>query len=102
MVSNLEKRLIALSHLGIRIEHTDGHRWILSTETDNFDYATECEKQKNYPCKVYGGINEALDKVDSVLVNTDKKSLLNVYNNLISCYDDKREDYIITCTYDLG
>ena len=97
MVSNLEKRLIALSHLGIRIEHDGGHRWILSTETDNFNFDKECEKQKVYPCKIYGGINEALDKVDTILVNTDKKSLLNVYNNLISCYDDKREDYIITC-----
>jgi len=96
MITLLEKRLIALSQLGITIQHENGHRWILAMGTDYFDFNKECEIQKVYLCKVYSGINCALDKVDEVLKYTNKISLIDVYNSLVLQYDCESEDYIVS------
>ena len=93
----LEKRLIALSDLGIRIEHSAGHRWILSEQIEGFDFLKECGKLKVDVCKVYGGINEALDKIDTVLKCTYKKSLVDHFNVINSEFKDERKDFIVKC-----
>lgn len=97
MLTLLEKRLIAMSHLGIRIEHGDNHRWILATETENFDFNFILDKKyTDFCCKVYGGINEALDRIDSVLYFTFYQSLENTFNTIIQLdLDEYAEDDII-------
>ncbi len=81
-MTTLEKRLVALSALGIRIEHEAGHRWILSTETDCFDFEKTMKEVGVNVCKLYGGINEALNQVDTVLAKTNYKSLEEYCNTL--------------------
>lgn len=85
-MTDLEKRLIALSSLGIRIEHESGHRWIMSTPTEFFDFAFEVEhaRQKgvSHYSKIYGGINEALDEVDKILSVVHHSSLITHFNTL--------------------
>ena len=96
----LEKRLIALSALGIRVEHESGHRFILSVETDCFNFQRVMDEVNIHVCKIYGGINEALNAVDTVLLNTCYISLENHCNTLIDLYDyDKTniEERFINC-----
>ena len=69
-MTRLEKRLVALSALGIRIEHDSGHRYIMSTPTDYFDIEKLAESARDFDCKIYGGIEEALDRVDNLLIKT--------------------------------
>ena len=96
-MTRLEKRLIALSNLGIRIEHEGGHRWIVSEQIDGFNFLIECRKLNVDVCKVYGGINEALDKVDTVLKCTYRKSLIHHFNVINSEFKNERKDFIVNC-----
>lgn len=98
MLTNLEKKLIALSYLGIRIEHESGHRWILSTDTDYFNFESVMRVTGVHVCKVYGGVEEALDQVDSVLEKTSERSLLAVFETLVDNFgDDDNKEAIVTC-----
>ena len=83
-MTSLEKRLIVLSNLGIRIEHKDGHRWIEDEATEYFHFDYILKKHgillNN---KIYGSLEDALDIIDHCLINMGKGSLEEMYY-----YDD--------------
>ena len=79
-LTDLEKRLISLSNLGIIIEHSSGHRWIYSKDTESFDFNLELEKHG--VClnnKIYGSLIDTLDIIDKCLELIGHKSLLESY-----------------------
>lgn len=83
-MTDLEKRLVALSSLGIWIEHADGHRWIRSAETYNdFSYHDLLESHGiAVNNKIYGGVEEALDVVDRSLELVKAASLLTQFERM--------------------
>jgi hypothetical protein len=87
-LTKLEKQLIAMSHLGIRIEIADGHRWIRSEETDDFYFHQELEKAgvllNN---KMYGGLVEAIQVIDRCMCLL-RRPLLEDYFNSVFDKDD--------------
>lgn len=84
---SLGKRLIAANFLGIRIEQSDGHRWIC-VDT-NADFTPKCWKLRERGfVKQYGSYTAALDHIDAVLKENGEKSLLDQFNQSINYYDD--------------
>jgi hypothetical protein len=88
-----EKQLIALSSLGIWIEHCDGHRWINSQETEYFNFHEELEKHGiALNNKIYGGIKEVIVVVDKCFELMGRKSLLDVFDGL---FEEEKHAYFI-------
>lgn len=60
-LTNLEKTLLAMSHLGIRIENAHGHRWIYSEPTECYDFAEALKRHGvSVNNKIDGGYMEAI------------------------------------------
>jgi len=79
------KRLIALGALNAWVAHEDGHRWI-NTDEDEYRSRTRlsyliggAEKIRS---KVYGGVLEALDRVDLALEKNGERTLSQLYDEL--------------------
>lgn len=73
---NFSKRLMATMMLKITFECADGHRWIYMDS----DYHEACKKAKfGFSCKVYGGLDKALDYVDTMLEAIGHPSLIDTY-----------------------
>lgn len=83
-MSDLEKKLIILSYLGITIEHADGHRWIEYHETINgFSFDKELKEHglllNN---KIYGGVLQAINVIDRAIYYMWEMDLLEFYNKI--------------------
>lgn len=77
-MTDLEKRLIVLSHLGITIEHCNGHRYIYCRETEDFDFDRILNLNGvSLNNKIYGTLLDALDIIDYCLVKCNCKTLLD-------------------------
>ena len=83
-MTNLEKRLVALSHLGINITHESGHRWIESNENSDFDFHEYLNKTgiilNN---KIYGGVEDALNVIDACFKQNSDDTLLEFFEKYI-------------------
>ena len=100
-MTQLEKRLIVLSQLGIRIEHRDGHRWIEYTPSDTFDFEHMLKMDgillNN---KIYGTLEDALNIIDRCLTRCNVKTLLENFwyeeREIIGegIFDETRIDYV--------
>lgn len=79
------ERLLSASYYGIIITHGDGHRWIYSFDTDEFDESLdEMLQKKGLPpirSKCYGSVIDALDRVDGALKALGLPSLLETYES---------------------
>lgn len=87
-MTRTEKRLIALSSLGIWIEHESGHRWIESHNTESFSFDLAQERAGIYANKIYQGIESALNEVDEVLKAAYGTTLEAICDGLIKNYDN--------------
>lgn len=85
----LAKRLLAANQRGIRIEQTDGHRWIVLDPNSEFLPAS----LSSLNTKVYGSYTAALDRVDAALTACGSKGLLAEFNDLLH-YDPDSLDVI--------
>lgn len=77
-------RLLALMQYGINITHSDGHRWIEFDYTCCTDDADRLHKKLDETgltinTKVYGSYDEALDRIDNLLVALELPKLEDVY-----------------------
>ena len=77
-------RLLALMQYGINITHSDGHRWIEIDYTCCTDDADRLQKKLKETglivyAKVYGSYEEALDRVDNLLVAVGLEKLADLY-----------------------
>lgn len=79
-LTDLEKRLIVLSHLGITVNYADGHRWIYAIEGSGYDFNYELKKHGiMLNNKIYGSLSSALDIIDRCLELMGHKSLLESF-----------------------
>ena len=82
-VTNYEhwfKMLMCANRLGIYIIDADGHRWIVSEPSDNFDYdEVLVDAGISVNNKIYGGFTDALLVIDESLRLAMGKSLLDVW-----------------------
>ena len=86
--TKLEKQLIMLSVMGISITIEDGHRWIrCNYDVEGWEDVQELI-ENSINCKVYGGIKEAIIKIDKTLVENKYLSLEEKFNTTI----DKKYD----------
>ncbi len=71
------KKLLMMNQKGIYLMGRDGHVWI---ETDNdVEYPIEL-KRVILNNKIYGGVFEAIDTLDSALEQDGQKTLLEMWN----------------------
>lgn len=92
------KRMIAASHLGIRIEQNSGHRWIhIDGNADNSPIAKDRPDlvahvpgltEGTFLMKEYGSFEEALNRIDSVLVSQHSPTLLQYFDSHVNVYGD--------------
>lgn len=79
------KRLLSAMQYGVLITHGDGHRWIYTFETDEFEESLNYSLRKlGKPVirsKCYGNINDALDRIDGALKVLGYPSLLERFEN---------------------
>ena len=78
-LDDLHKKLLTCMQLGIRIETTDGHRWL---EFNEYNNNPALDNQAGamgiiINSKVYGGITECLDRVDHLLEMMGMPKLLD-------------------------
>jgi hypothetical protein len=64
--TELEKRLIVASDLGITIQHMDGHRYIICASGERDFVAAAGRHDVNFSGKVYGSLTDALDRIDFI------------------------------------
>lgn len=81
-MTDLEKRLVALSDYGIVIHHNSGHRWLECVDIDGYNFSDELRKHGIYVNnKIYGGVLECLDVIDRALVLMKQDLLLQHFEN---------------------
>ena len=73
--TKLEKQLIMLSVMGINITIADGHRWIEFNEYAEYDEKSIDLLEKSISCKVYGGIKEAIIRIDNLFIKNNMPTL---------------------------
>lgn len=102
-MTNLEKRLVTLSNMGICIIHRDGHRWIESIQGFGEDFDLHEELKNNgisLNNKIYGTLSDALDIIDKCLLKMGHNSLLESFwmdeEDIIGTFgnDDSRIDFV--------
>lgn len=98
----LALRMLAANQLGIRIEQSDGHRWIIEDLCSEFclhlfgepvPFKVVDPEREAYQ-KVYGSYRAALDLIDERLVAKGHKTLaeqfdhINYHNDLSNIFGD--------------
>lgn len=83
---HLGKRLIALGQLGLRLDQHDGHLYIHEhRDADLYQgvlgTSVDCLKE-------YSSFKTALNRVDNLLKEAGKPSLLQVFKDSVDYYDD--------------
>jgi hypothetical protein len=76
------KQLLSCSQLGIEISVADGHRWITANESIhgfNLEEAYFEKTGKYFNNKVYGSIYDALKRVDEILNESGRPTLLEYF-----------------------
>lgn len=83
----LTKRLLQAHQLGVRVYCENGHRYLqFLTPAENqldfgaIDWSREAANCGGMPCKVYGGVEAALDAVDAFLKRTGRPTLLEWFD----------------------
>lgn len=95
-LTDLEKKLIALSSLGICIQHADGHRWIVCLdEWQDVHNNSSFSELHDFNSKVYGSVYAAIQYIDYILSRDNKTSLLEIYNEIIKYSNYGSEHMII-------
>lgn len=92
-LSKLERWLLSASALGFTIYHGDGHRWINFLLNEQYEYFTGTDKC-NIRSKCYGGVCEALMRINRTLKDMCGKGLNDVYigdieYSVFDCGDEK-------------
>ncbi len=85
--TKLEKQLIMLSSMGITINIEDGHRWIMFDENNDFYCDTHDLLDKNISTKVYGGVKEAILRIDNFFIKNNMPTLEERFEKLDPEYD---------------
>ncbi len=74
------KRLLTLNQIGGYITSRDGHRWIDWIADDDYVFPMAVQLEIITRSKVYGGIVDALDRVDESLSKLGERSLTERYD----------------------
>lgn len=78
------KRLIAAMNMGVRVETQDGHRWIIIGEHHEGSCLLHAVMSKGLTfddiTKVYGSVDDALDRVDRLLERAEMSSLEKMFD----------------------
>jgi hypothetical protein len=77
---SLAKRLMVLMANNVIITTDSGHRWIESAQSHHVSMLDMLEARNHHVrSKVYGGVLEALDRIDSALKEAGDGTLLEQY-----------------------
>ena len=84
----LARMAIAAMELGIRIEQDSGHRWIFTDKTaDHYQPEIDPDVNEKLRAKQYGSFMDALENINTCLLQASFPSLIEMSENIDYDYD---------------
>lgn len=89
---SFSKRILAANQIGIRFEQENSHRYFKEDQESDFSF---CLFGHGVSVKEYGSFEDALDRIDEVLLERHQTNLLDLFRQL---FETQETDVIFKST----